>query len=115
MLRAPLISGNENWRGKLVWLTAGLSPDAPSPQRAAVKAPESIAGLLLRSVASILHFQYRAEALFHWPICQSLRAFRTLYSGPNAQGVNRVAPVGVWAILNRAWRRLDGTHFSTNP
>jgi hypothetical protein len=31
MLRAPLISGNENWRGKLVWVTAGLSPDAPQP------------------------------------------------------------------------------------
>jgi hypothetical protein len=47
MLRAPLVFGNEILAWKLVWVTAGLSPEAPSPQRAAVKAPQAIAGLLL--------------------------------------------------------------------
>jgi hypothetical protein len=48
MLRAPLIFGNEKLAWKLVWVAAGLSPEAPqSPQRAAVKAAQPIAGLLL--------------------------------------------------------------------
>jgi hypothetical protein len=44
MLRAPLISWNEILAWKLVWVTAGLSPEAPQPPAGRRQSPAGYRG-----------------------------------------------------------------------
>ena len=83
MLRAPLIFGNEILAWKLVWVTAGLSPEAPQPPAGRRQSPAGCRG----TFALIEDSNARSETsfLFCW-----LSVFAAAILKPNGASANAV-------------------------